>query len=320
MLLSLAAPTQTGLDLSLFIPPDPVKTALLAGVVPGVIAALALLFIWWRKPKAENPTLTNDRRRWLMPMTIAGLAVFAEITIRGWPNGFLPAQVGNRFVLLGLLLGIAGIAQAVTRPTRIGWLLGVMLAFGAVVWLLVGPALSPDHRKFAMGLAHGGVFIFAISLLAACLDWAHTRAPGWRVPLAAMPAFALAGPALVLANTAPAAQLSAILPAVVGAAVLIALFRPRLSLSRGPWTVLIAWHVALVLYNTFWGYRGLSAPAAVMLALAPIGGIVPALPKLRSNKPIVGVLIGAAVSGGLALGTLVLAYQAAANQPVDAYY
>ncbi len=320
MLLSLAAPTQSGLDFSLFIPPDPVKTALLAGVVPGAIAALALLFIWWRKPKAENPTLTNDRRRWLMPLTIAGLAVFAEITIRGWPNAFLPAQVGNRFVLLAVLLGIAGTAQVVMRPGRIGWLFGVLLACGAVVWLLVGPALSPDHSKFAAGLAHAGVFVGALSLLAASLDWAHTRAPSWRVPLAAMPAFALAGPALVLANTAPAAQLSAILPAVIGAAVLVALLRPSLSLARGPWTVLIAWHLAIVLYNTFWGYRGLSAPAAGMLALSPIGGLVPALPKLRSNRPVVGVLIGAAVSGGLATAALVIAYLAAASRPADAYY
>ena len=138
-------------------------------------------------------------------------------------------------------------------------------------------------------------------------------------PAAALPAFGLTGPVLVLANTAPAAQLSALVPATIGASVAAALWWRNLTLSRGGWTVLCAWNLSLVFYNEFWGYNSLSPLGALLLSIAPLAAIVPALPMLKRLSTPVRVLIGAGLGSGLAMVALVLAYRAAEAMP-DAYY
>lgn len=314
--------SSTGLDFSLLIPPDPLKTVLVAAVVPGVVACAVMGFVWWTKPKSDDQrdSACEGRQRWLIPLIIALVAVFAEVMIRGWPSMLWPPQVGQRFVLVALGLGLAGLAHSFIRGRFLGVIVGVLIASVTLTGLLIEPALKPGHTKLVSGLVHSGVVLIAMACIPTALNWAHNKIHGWTVIAATLPALALAGPTLVLANTAPAAQLSALLLAVLSAAMLVAFFRPSLTLSRGGWTVLIGWYLALILYNTFWGWHGLGPIAAALMVLAPLGGVLTALPGVRRWPPTLRTLLGGTVSGGVALAALVIAYRAATAPGTDAYY
>ncbi len=310
----------SGLDFSLLIPPDPLKTALVAAVVPGVVACAVLGFVWWSRPKSDGQPEHEGRQRWLVPVSIAAVAVFAEIMIRGWPSMLWPPQVPQRFVLLAVGLGLAGLTQSLIRRRMLAQIVGALIVVLTLTGMFIEPALKPGHAKLVSGLVHSGVVLIAIACIPTALSSAHNKVRGWTVIAATLPALALAGPTLVLANTAPAAQLSTLLPAVLSAAMLVALVRPSLTLGRGGWTVLIGWHLALILYNTFWGWRGLGPITAGLMVIAPLGGILPAMPGVRRWPSALRVLLGGGVSGGLALAALAITYRAATAAGADAYY
>ncbi len=323
--------SQGGLDFSFFIPPDPVRTILLAGVIPGAVATAMFVLVWWRASASDRaqhddaseqrpiPAAPTGRLIWLVPLVLAGIAVFAEIVIRGWPQAFFPVQVGKRFVVLAAGLAVAGLIQALVRPRWLGLGLAVVFASASIIGTLIEPRLRPDHDRLTEALLSGGVVMGVLALLICGLDWAHQRSRGWLIPAATLPAFALAGPVLVLSNTAPAAQLSAVLPAVVSAAVLVACIRPGLTLGRGGWAVLVGWHVALVFYNMFWAFRGLHPLPAAAIALAPVGGLACMLPRVRAWPTLLRLALGGGLSLALALAALIPAYLAAAEQADSMY-
>lgn len=301
----------SGLDLSLLIPPDPVQTALVAAVIPGSVVGAVAAFVWWSKPEADGRSEHEGRWRWLVPVSIAACAVFAEVMIRGWPTKLWPPQVGQRFVLVAAGLGIAGLAPSLMGRRWLNAAIGALIASLTLAGLILEPALKPGQAKLMSGLIHSGLVLVVLACLPTGLCWAHNRVRGWTVITSTLPALALTGPTLVLANTAPAAQLATLLPAVLSAVLLVAVVRPSLTLGGGGWTVLIGWQTALILYNTFWGWKGLGPVAAGLLVIAPLGGVLPAVPTIHRWPAAARVLLGGCVSGGLALAALVIAYRAA---------
>lgn len=313
--------SQGGLDFSLFIPPDPIATALHAGVVPGVASLVVLACLWlWKGDLAER-----GGWRWVVPLLFGALALWAEAAIRQWPTQWWPANVSGRFVHLAVGISIGGLAHALIRPRWLGFATGVVVVAAAIIGVILEPALRPSRDDFISALLHGGAVVAAMTAGVLLLDGAHDRSKdrGWILPLAALPAFGLAGPTLVLAGSAPAAQLSAILPAMLASAVLIAKLRgggsQEFSLGLGGWTVVMAWHVGLILFNSYWGWKSLTPVSASLLALAPIGAAAVALPKVRDWPVLMRIAIGSAASGGPALAACVLAYRVAAASSGDAY-
>lgn len=310
-----------GIDLSLYIPPDPIKTALVSGLVPGIIALIALLIVWW-------PTRRGADRQawyWAVPLMFLMIVVWLEVAIRGWPSQLWPPQVGNRFVQIGVLLSLAGLVHAFVKSAWVGPVIGGLLAASSVAVVFLEPGMRPDHPMFKEVLWHLPVVVGVVVLQVVVLSRVNgprdseTNTPAWLLPAATLPAFGLAGPALALAGTAGAAELSAVLPTVATAGVVVSLFCGKFNFSRGGWTVLIGWLAGLILFNTLWGHNSLSPVAALLLAIGPVAACVVALPKVRDLPNPVRLLLGWTLTSGPVLIAVMLAYRVAVAAQADAY-
>jgi hypothetical protein len=232
-------------------------------LLPGLLAGALLLAAWRRRGDAE----LRAPRAFAGALALAGGFALAFAAGRA-PPPFPPHEsTGGLFWSAIAALLAACAALAVPQP------IALSLRFAAcalVPWLLL--------RNFAARWDLGRtVLVFAaLALLLAaawslCERWAARRR-GASIPLALWITSAGGAAALLFANSAKLALLSASFAAIAGAALVASWLRPSLSLARGG-----AGAAALILGSLWLAgsfVADLPPSAALLLAFAPAAGLL----------------------------------------------
>ncbi|MFT5424996.1 MAG: hypothetical protein ACI89L_002799 [Phycisphaerales bacterium] len=291
------------------------RLAIFGGVLPGLLAGLAMLAAWVlraRKLNREARSSANipDSIRagtskgpvWVAPLVLAIGYLGADYATNGvmklWPDGNT-----YRFPHAALLLGLVGVLEGVFQGPGFVRTIGVTLARAAALaagyWMLVegyhdAGTITSSAFYGAMGVvAIGGSWVIALADLGASA--ASARVVG---PLAALIGAAGIG-LLFAAGYALVAQSSAVLVAWGAAATLAAwlvwLYGKRrgihdnarvIRLDRGGMTVfagLVVLHAVGARFHTYPGPHG--PPGLLLIALAPAGLAALALGRDNETAP-----------------------------------
>jgi hypothetical protein len=277
--------------------PEMLTNSLLKGVLlPGAIS-LALFWVGWA---GAGKTEQARGRAWVGALAV-GLAVAAAyILTLGWP-GFPPTDTTRWLPFAALLGAVLGLIAA---PASSPWGLTALLRLAASVALPLA-VLQPTIRytwQESAWLWIGGIAL-ALFVLWTTTDIAARRLAGPAMPLSLGAATALLAVALVLGRSAMLAQAGGMLAAAVGAAFLVALWRPHLLLAFGAMPVFMLVYAALLLSGHF--FAELPALHTVLLALAPAATMLAAgIPAQRRALRSVVALLLALVLAGTAAGLL----------------
>ncbi len=276
-------------------------TLMLGGILlPAVLCAVSLGLTWrlWRPEDEARPL-------WSAPLGIGLGFLGGFITISG--VGALPSEgrtlAGLDWTFWGCLL-VTGIAAL--RCALEGWRWHVA---NIVLWCVTALLLT---RVVANSAEASGLLLYACLLLWFVLElgataFARTR-PGAATPLALWAVAAGLAVVTSLSGSAKLGQLCGALAATLGAACVLAWWRPRLKLGAGGSSVTVFALVALGLCAHFYSYTtrvdllllaaGLMTPLALRLpALRDLGGVRRAVLALTlALLPIVIAVVHAALA------------------------
>lgn len=273
------------------------KLLALGVLPPAVFVGGALLIGWWRRRGADGP----EGPLWLAPLAvlIAYLGVHAALL-----GGFvLPPRVAADWMPL---VGVAGglLALAAWRWKGPRWALWALR--GAVV---VGVGLACASSK----LRHGLPLDRAALLLGTFL--AHTLAVWWVVerlasrergpaPPAVLTLYALAaGQVVALAYySLKVAQMPTAVAACTGAAGVVALIRPRLSLARGGLDVPVLITQAALFQGYLYSSGEGGAWYVALLLGVPLAALAPDFLPLRGWRASAARVAAATIVAGAAIG------------------
>ena len=233
------------------------KPLVAANVIPVVVGAAILIAAWlpWR----HNRPVAGGRWGGAVGFGIAFL--MAYLAVEGLPQ--LPARESWHWLFYLVLAAIGGgTADALVdlpRPAR--WGIWLLLA-GAGGWLLPGPWVE---HYWLWRLATAGAVLM---LLVAC-DVRADGARGASLPLCFFVAAAGASVILVASYNGKLAQLAGALAATAAASVLLAWWRPAVSLTRGATAVFAVALPGLLLSGCFQASSAVPAWCFVTAALAP---------------------------------------------------
>lgn len=268
-----------------------ITSGVLKGVLlPGALSLILLAAGWAGVRMAEQ---ARGRAFWGALAIPIAFAVAYWLTL-GWPN-FPPVDTTKWLpyaALTGMLLGL------LAAPKKAPWWLTALLRLAASVALPL-LLLQPTIKYTWHG--SGWIWITAIALALFVLwtitDAAAQRLQGTPMPLALGAAAGLLGLCLLLSHSGMLTQTAGMLAAAVGAAFIVALWKPHLSLAFGAIPAYILVYAGLILCGHFFAY--LPAKHAVLLALAPAVPILAvAIPaKHRTARAIVALLLALALAG-----------------------
>jgi hypothetical protein len=274
------------------------KVALLAGVVPGTLAGLALLAAWLVARRRDRTDAEHagarTLARWPIPLAvllaypIANRAVFT-----GWPD-LWPKSATERLPHAAMLLAALALLEALVRLPREARFVLRAAAIAGASWMLGGPYMPRvvDVPTFVGFTGMAG--LLGAAAIALAERGAGTLGARRSVPMLLVWAGAMV-PALFFAGLASGAQTGGpLVIAMVVAAVVFAVLRPGLPLDRGPLTALMGVPIALCLAT---GWQN-GAPPVAALVLLPLA---PAALAAASSRSARGVLV-AAVALLLTLG------------------
>lgn len=257
---------------------DPWQLAL-AVLVPALCAGLVLGLGWkvWRGREAQVDG------RWSSAPALALGYCAAALWLSGPPASFLPGAERAPASLDWLFWLVIGGALLFPFEQRVGrWrdLARVAFAVFAIELVLKSQFQGRWEGLSAVAWLVGLALIY--NVLWAALVWLAARRAGASAPLVAwLTASALAVLA-ALSGSAKLGQLAAALAAGLGAATLLAWWRPRLSLAGGG-----AGMVALLLFGLGANAHVYSYTLAVdvlLVASAPLCACLAELPHLRRSK------------------------------------
>lgn len=243
------------------------KLVLLGLVLPVVVCAAALIGAWrpWR------PGAPIAGGLWAGAVALGAGFVPAFLAADPWPD--LPPHVTWHWIAwLAVVAAAVGAADGLHRwPLRVRLSAGLALAAGCG-WLLVG-----DWVTHAW--AWRGATAVVIAVLLATLNASAGRHQGASVPLSMCLAALGASIVLVLSGNAKLAQLVGALAACLGAAVVLAWWRPEVSLARGGVQVVAVLLPGLVLSGYFLSWSEIAPWVFVLAAIAPallwVSGSIP---------------------------------------------
>ncbi len=262
---------------------DPVRAALLAGLLPAVVAAAVLLLAGRLGP--------GGARLAAGPAVAAGV-IAGQYALSGLPRG-LPAEAWQWIPPLAAAAGILGALEAraagTPAPLRWGWRTA-LAGWGAFV------SVPPGDRT---AILVGGLAAGTLVLLALLDRGARGEAAAAFAPAVAAAAVGTAV-ALGLSGTVLLAQVAGTLAAGSGAAAALSLRRPALPAGA----VLPSGVVLAALLPNGALFAELPVAAALLLAAAPLGTLLPdgLLRPLPRPWMRAGARVGAAVllAGGAA--------------------
>ncbi len=242
-------------------------------LLPAGAAGLILLLGWRPWKRALEPDAAAAAAG---PLALGGAWLAAQIAIVG--VALPPVQASDWLAVLVAAAVLGGLVEALRRPPawmRWSWRAALSLALPALLALpLWRSSWSSLEALAVIGAAAIGVFG----------AWSLLEAQARRRAGAAMPlllAVLAGGSALVLAlsGSASLGQLGGALAAAVGAALVIALLQPRLSLAHGAIGPLVIALAGLWLNGTF--YADVPIGSLVLLFVAPWLALVGRLGRVQ---------------------------------------
>ncbi len=285
----------------------------IGAVVPGAIATAALLPAWWRHRIASNdraagaaPTLIENQGEpfWVMPALSAAIAavmlpILSEATV------FPPASADEWLPLAAVSLGLLELATRFKQvPPWVRW------GLRAVLLGLIAAACARNFLKGSWSAGTSAAWIggfVAITLAGtAVLERVLARQRGVGAPLVLMTIVGGASQILAVGySSLKLGQAVGVMAAILGAACLVALLRPRFSLAFGGSFVF----VALTAAATFAGdvaieqnRKVLYSALIVLSMLLPGLSLIGPLARVGGWKRVVLLLALAGTPVGIGLG------------------
>jgi hypothetical protein len=291
--------------------PDLLKQ-LLGGVAPPFALALLLLLPRLRRGDASRAEAG------IGPLGALGLGLgtaLGSVFLLGGLDGVLrPVSVLQKMAWLALAGGLAG-ALDVFLGARPGLHLAarVVLRAGvpaAALWWLLGflrASRFEGTAEYALWIAAAAA---AVGLLWSALDLLGALRPGPGLPIAWAASVAVTGGALVAARSASLGQTAGALAAALAALALVALVNRRLAARGAGGPVALALS-GLLLAGHF--AAQLSAPGALLCAIAPLLPALVELLPLRRTRPFTALVLRVILAVGPALFAAWLAYEPAGD-------
>lgn len=276
------------------------RSLLLSIALPALIAGSVLLVAvraWRRDAKPGGA--------WGAAPAIGLAFVAGYAVLVGWPP-FPPVEATQRLVYEMLAASFV-LALVVWRPGN-PWVTGVVRALFslALPWLLLRTNIEYrwSTTQDVMWVAGLGAATFLYGL---ALDAASQRNEGVVAPLVWFVAWTGLAIVLVLSASALLAQLAGACAAALGAACVVGLLQPRLSLAPGG-TAMLAWVWAGLAINAAFYAEG-SPYALALAAAAGLGGL--ATRRLAPDEAAwKRVVTGAWVTTPLAAAAVIIAWRA----------
>lgn len=300
---------------------------LVQGVWPPLVVGLVVWAFAWlgRIGRAERAHATVKRNRdepyWVAPVLLGVASVVMHaVLFGGWK--LAPVSAGDWRPHIALAAMVLGLIGAVLRPragrrwlARVVLLLGVGFvgSIGRVAYLWKGE----DFRTEAAWSIPGAVVWLGLFAIITCGVW-------WCLERVTERTRGVSGPGVMCAWTLGASQVFAIglsdlqpaqtctvLAAALGAAIPVALWRPRLTLAFGGATVPVVVTAAVLLQSMLWGVgtTGEKWTYVALLALAailPLGADFGPLARLPDAKRTMARAVLAALGVGLCVGVAVI--------------
>ena len=286
---------------------DPIQTGLTGVLLPAVLSGL-LLAVGWRVWKRDAEGVDG---RWSGSLALAAAFLATYLAIAGAPSGILPGSDRTPTGLDWLFVLAAGAAVLFAHPDPVLWRrLGVRLAVsGLTVWLVL-------KNAFANQLAGDAAIAWFLGLAALLLivwtaaDLRARRRSGASSPLVWWATAATLAGVAGLSGSLKLAQLSGAVAAALGAAVVLAWWRPRLSLAGGGVALASILLFGLGLNAHFFSYTtGLDVLLIAVAPLAPFLRVLPFLNRLEGKKRTLVELALAGIPLAVALARAGLAYE-----------
>ncbi len=276
------------------LPPLPPLDILLPAVVWPALAGGVLLVAAWRPWRREHARAGGT---WGGAVGLgASLLLSHGLMKGGWPGTVPPDQWQWLLHLVPVAMAV-GIFDASRRwPEALRWT--VHLSLGALTgWLLVGPWLEGFWLwRIALGLN--------VVVLIRGLDEPLRRDGGPSLPLCLCVAAGGGSLLLVMSFNGRLALLGAALAACLGVAVVLAWWRPAVSLGGGI-TVLAVALPGLLYSGCFLAFSEIPRWTYVLVALGPLGIWAGELPPLKGRQPAVARVVAVGVITAVAVAVAV---------------
>ncbi len=282
-------------------------TLILVGIVLPVIVCAATLIGAWGPWRPETP-----RRLWPGAVALGLAFVPAFLAVDRWP-GLPPHVTWHWIAWLVPVAMIAGVVDALIRwPTPLRLLGAVALA------AMCGRALVGDWVDYPWPWR--GVTAAVIAAVAVSVNVATDRRPGAAVPLSLCVAAVGASVVLIGSGSAKLAQLAGALAACLGVAVVLAWWRPTVSLSRGGTAVVSVLLPGLVLSGYFSSFSEIPPWVYVLAAVAPAFTWPAALIRLEGLRDWQATAIRVAAAALPVAITVAVAAMALIRRETDSAY
>ncbi len=246
-----------------------------------------------------------------------GVILATHEIVGRWPvlrekDGWLPyaPTTGQDWIpwLVGLA-GVVGVVESLKRPpTWARLLIRSVVSVGAVAlvlhWKIPRTWDSPQEIALALGALGGGLFVLwnGLSLLA-------ERSEGAPLPVALWGACAAAAGALAAGFESKFGVQLGALAACCGSAFVLSLWRPDVTLARGPITVFAVVYGTVIL-AAFYNVPNLKTVpvAGILLAVAPLGAWATQVWRVRRAGAVKRTLIGLTAAAAPAAAAAALVY------------
>jgi hypothetical protein len=229
------------------------KTIALGVLPPALLTGIVLLVSWWwkRLPAAQAdrgalvpPTFANTKgeRLWLAPLVFAICYVGVHHFLLGGVR-LVPTAAADWMPWVAALAGTLGMLARVARmPTIVRWIWRALVA-GVIAYALARTKLARGWESSEAALTMGG-FVLHTLLAWWLLERVADRTRGVSGPIVLMLYATGASQLLALAYySLRLAQMPTVMAAVMGAAMVVAMLRPRFTLASG------GVHVVLLVSN-----------------------------------------------------------------------
>ncbi len=299
------------------------KTLALGVLPPAVFTGVVLLLAWWwrRMPETAEaraamvpPTATNTRgeRLWLTPLVFA----VAYLPVHHFLLGGIktPTAAADWMPFVALLAGVLGALAVVARmPVAIRWI------WRALICAAIAAAVSSGKIRNGWPIAEAAPTLAAFVLHTLLAWWAFERVTdrtrGPEGPIVLMIYAVGVSQVLALAfYSLRLAQMPTAMAAVAGAAMVVALIRPRFTLALGgAHVVLLVSNAGLLQGVLFPGDAILPRVLPWILLASPLLAAAADLVPLKGWKLVLLRAVLALIPVGVAIGLAV------ALRPADEY-
>jgi hypothetical protein len=284
----------------------PPERLLFIVVLPAACALIGLTIAGrpWRRARPADAR--TGPRSWAWGGAIGFGVGFVLSTYRivgRWPavtsrDGWLPfgPTTGQDWIpYLAILATVLGLIDAFRRPPLWARLLIRAVVSVAAVALVLNWRIgrqwdSPQEISLWLGVL-GGVLFFLWNALSRLAE----RSEGAPLPVALWAACAGAAGTIILAHNATFAEQLGALAACFGSAFVLSLWRSDLTLARGPIPVFAVAYGALIA-AAYYNLDNLGAPAAILLAAAPLAAWITQLRPIRRKGAVARTLIALAAT------------------------